>query len=63
MTKKLREEYLVTPNNKIQLPCLWDQEKPEIKSNFDYARSRLKSLITSKIMSDKNIAEAYDEIF
>ena len=50
-------------DGKMQLPCLWKRGEPKIRSNFNFAKQRLDSLIQSKHMKDPKVRAAVNETF
>ena len=52
---QLKQGYKVCEGNRVQLPCLWRNGTSMIRSNFDYARQRLRSLLQSKLLRDGSI--------
>ena len=60
---QLKQGYKVCEGNRVQLPCLWRDGTNMIRSNFDYARQRLRSLLQSKLLRDGSVRKAYDAVF
>ena len=60
---RLHRGYTVCEGNRVQLPCLWKNDTPHVKSNFDYAKKRLTSLLQSKLLQDEGVRAAYDAVF
>ncbi len=54
----LREK-LMMKNGKYVLPTLWKQDRPQLINNYDHAKKRLESLLSSSQMKDERVLRAY----
>ena len=59
----LLKGYKRMDSGRIQLPCLWKEDHPTIKSNYDYAKNRLLSLLQSKLLLQKDVFDMYQDVF
>ena len=61
--KQLASKCKILPTKRIQLPCLWKPGEPNFDSNFDYAKKRLDSLMSSKAFRNPDMMKAYTDLF
>jgi hypothetical protein len=61
---KMKKELKILPDGHIEPPTLWKQGPPQTQNNFECAKTRLFSLLESKLMtSDPTLMDKYQAVF
>jgi hypothetical protein len=60
--KLLKDNYSVE-SGRVTLPCLWKRGEPDIASNFNFAKTRLETLMKGKHMQVPGVRQRYSDLF
>jgi hypothetical protein len=64
LLEKIKKLLTRLPSGKLQIPCLWKTKCPTLKNNFEIAKKRFFSLLSSKLITTtSNLPDDYNAIF